>query len=53
MTKDGVKFFSKDWNKRSFGSRSNNNNYKAMERYYFSTNKTSNPKEKNIDISAD
>ena len=30
-----------------------NNKYKAMERHYFATSKTSNSKEKNIDISAD
>lgn len=53
MTKDGVKFFSKDWNKKKFGGSSNSNKYKAMERHYFATNKTSNSKEKNIDISAD
>lgn len=53
MTKDGVKFFSKDWNKRSFGTGSNNNKYKAMECHYFAINKTSNPKENNIDVSAD
>ena len=53
MTKDGVKFFSKDWNKKKFGGSSNNNKYKAMERYYFATNKTTNSKEKNIDISVD
>ena len=52
MTKDGVKFFSKDWNKRSFGSKKKLD-YKAMERYYFATNKTSNSKEKNIDVSVD
>ena len=53
MTKDGVKFFSKDWNKKKFGGSFNNNKYKAMERYYFATNKTTNSKEKNIDISVD
>lgn len=56
ITKDGFKFFSKDWNKKKFGS-SSNNKYKSMERYYFSTNKstnnTSNYREKNIDVSAD
>lgn len=53
MTKDGFKFFSKDWNKKKFGGSSNNNKYKAIERHYFAANKTSNSKERNIDISAD
>lgn len=55
MTKDGVKFFAKDWNKRSTGKKKAVD-YKAMERHYFSTNKTSNSNEKNnsnIDVSVD
>ena len=55
MTRDGVKFFAKDWNKRSTGKKKAVD-YKAMERYFFATQKKSNSNEKNnsnIDVSAD
>ena len=55
MTKDGVKFFAKDWNKRSTGKKKALD-YKAMERYFFATQKKSNSNEKNnsnIDVSVD
>lgn len=55
MTKDGVKFFAKDWNKRSTGKKKAVD-YKAMERYFFATQKKSNSNEKNnsnIDVSVD
>lgn len=55
MTKDGVKFFAKDWNNRSTGKKKAVD-YKAMERYFFATQKKSNSNEKNnsnIDVSVD